>query len=323
MQKQRIYYVDICKIITIFIVAYGHVAQAITSQNVPDIHFFTGPISFHMPLFMFMSGFFVNLNKIRDTNLKETALSKFKHLLVPAFIWYIIKCILTMHLPHLNEAFTSYWFLTSLFLCYLCAAISIKLIKNIYAAFLISYLFILILPYTNFVNLNFMYPFFWFGYIYRSFNIKFSYLKFLFIGFLFSILQCYWKFDYSVYACPINFLSNKIPIYTMVLIAVFRLCIGLIGSVLFIMLFEKLEDYLFQNKYFLLLARYGKYTLGIYVIHLVLIDLLRNVLNLLQVSFMPLEFVSFFSTVLIMFLCLIIISFINKKSFFKRVLLGD
>ena len=106
-------------------------------------------------------------------------------------------------------------------------------------------------------------------------------------------------------------------------IAVFRLCIGLVGSLLFIMLFEKMDIYLSRNRFFILLAKYGKYTLGIYVIHLVIIDLFRGVLNLSQVSFMPLEFVSFSFTVLIMFLCLLIISFINKKDFLKKVLLGD
>ena len=63
--KNRIEWIDLCKIITMLIVCYDHTIQSITPEEALKNSFFVGSISFHMPLFMLLSGYFINLEKIR------------------------------------------------------------------------------------------------------------------------------------------------------------------------------------------------------------------------------------------------------------------
>lgn len=64
---QRLYYPDICKFLAIFFVTCAHSAQAISGQIWTQ--FLGGrslDIAFEMPLFMLMSGWFINIAAIRE-----------------------------------------------------------------------------------------------------------------------------------------------------------------------------------------------------------------------------------------------------------------
>ena len=58
--KKRIEWIDLCKIITMIIVCYDHTIQSIAPDEALKNGFFIGSISFHMPLFMILSGYFIN-----------------------------------------------------------------------------------------------------------------------------------------------------------------------------------------------------------------------------------------------------------------------
>lgn len=78
--------IDIMKGLAIMLVVIGHAIQA----NVPDIDkntVFLYIYSFHMPLFMFLSGY---LAFGRNIDLKR----KFKQLAIPFFCWYVIGYLL-------------------------------------------------------------------------------------------------------------------------------------------------------------------------------------------------------------------------------------
>ena len=126
----RIEWIDLCKMITMLIVCYDHVIQSISFDYALKNNFFVGSISFHMPLFILLSGYFINLDKIRQTSLIKFCLSKFKHLMIPAFTWYLIQCMLFTEMPSIKRAFESYWFLSCLFFCFCILSICSKWIKN-------------------------------------------------------------------------------------------------------------------------------------------------------------------------------------------------
>lgn len=67
------------------IVCYDHTIQSIAPEEALKNNFFVGSISFHMPLFMLLSGYFINLEKIRTNKISFFCFLKFKHLMIPAF----------------------------------------------------------------------------------------------------------------------------------------------------------------------------------------------------------------------------------------------
>ena len=91
--KKRIEWIDLCKIITMIIVCYDHTIQSIAPDEALKNSFFIGTISFHMPLFMILSGYFINPKRMRTDKITTSCFSKFKHLMVPAFSW---QCLITI-----------------------------------------------------------------------------------------------------------------------------------------------------------------------------------------------------------------------------------
>lgn len=129
---ERSEWVDIAKGIGILLVVYGHVQQGLylSGMNVPPSFFYTEKIiySFHMQLFFFLSGFFIERSLSKGTGV--FIWDKVKVLLYPYFLWSLlhggIQVILS---PYTNDKLTvldlvqviykpiaHFWFLQALFL---------------------------------------------------------------------------------------------------------------------------------------------------------------------------------------------------------------
>ena len=179
IKNKRIEYIDFIKGICIFIVVWGH-----TIQNMGDgDEFWLNPVhqficSFHMPIFMLVSGFFFS-NSIGKP-LTSNIIRRFKQLIIPCFGWSLV--LVAIHIGYIladgtipspagivksviMETFTRFWFLRSVFICFTLAIISMKILKKDMVAFIISFLLFLALPDNGRIHLDkFMYPFFWMGY---------------------------------------------------------------------------------------------------------------------------------------------------------------
>lgn len=102
--KQRILSVDFVKFISIFLVVWCHVIEGIDTDGFWQNSVHHVIYSFHMPLFMLLSGYFSysSLNK----NWKEIFVSKFCQLILPTFLFYIIQEFIlyslsfTLHISH-------------------------------------------------------------------------------------------------------------------------------------------------------------------------------------------------------------------------------
>lgn len=136
---QRVAYWDVAKAIAIICVVWGHCLQNMTTDsNYWHTDFISRLIiSFHMPLFMVISGYFAYNSLFRP--IVSTLKKKGIQLILPSISWYFIVSLLAMvfHRDFRAERFSdiittlpySYWFLKSLFACYLITLIGAKLMQ--------------------------------------------------------------------------------------------------------------------------------------------------------------------------------------------------
>lgn len=184
--KDRIVYFDLLKLFAVLLVIVGHVISQYDSRG------YSHPVnvwiySFHMPLFMFMSGLFFRHTLLKK--IKEIIYSKSILLLLPLFTWSIVNLVLnTLLITPIHDwdkavwhYITSFgplhglWYLKCLFIYLITCYLTVKIVKNeFFAAFLTIVLFML-LPDINFSSQ--MIVFFWIGHFYSKTNNRISYKK--------------------------------------------------------------------------------------------------------------------------------------------------
>lgn len=321
--KKRIEWIDLCKIITMSIVCYDHTLQSIAPEEALQNSFFVGSISFHMPLFMLLSGYFINLERIRTDKISNFCSSKFKHLMIPAFSWYLIQCCLFREIPGVKASIESYWFLSCLFFCFCILAFIAKVTTNNLIVFIMACIITYFTPYCYFVKINFLMPFLAIGY---WLNKQDKYLNWRFILpilFIYIVLYQYWAFEDSVYITPIRFynLSSIIPISS---IAIFRFAIAVTGSLSIIYSCILITRYFEDNIIIKKLIHYGKYTLCIYTIHFIFIKFLKGFFDkYLWSNEYTLILFSILISVLIITLTLSIATLLRYNHYTRKFLLGE
>lgn len=283
MHKDRLLYIDLLKAFAIFCVVWGHSIQYLSNNS----SFFEDTIfkfiySFHMPLFMTISGyFFTSSIKLSPSHLIK---KKFYQLLVPCISWTTLYTIVRLNYSnYFNKLIVDFWYLKSLFICYLIAYLSIKLFKKSWIAYPISILLILCTPpIANKYNIHTMYPFFCLGaLIYQNQSTLFRYQKLLISisSICFILLLLFWKGEYTMYTSPFYPIQYH-PLtfnFTKVGIATYRFFIGLSGTIFFFLIFKKLSANFSNNKWIYTLANVGKYTMGIYIVQFYLIESYRSI----------------------------------------------
>ena len=117
--KPREYYFDAVKAIAIILTVLGHCIQWILGDTFGEDGLELFIYSFHMPLFMIISGYFFQSALRRD--FKDLVSSKFFQLLIPAFCWTLIIYPWEYESIHdvLSRIFHEYWFLKALFVSYI------------------------------------------------------------------------------------------------------------------------------------------------------------------------------------------------------------
>lgn len=190
--KQRNVYIDMTRGLAIILVVLGHALQY-TLQNYDENIIFRAIYSFHMPLFMFISGF-VNYGGKKDFSWIKR---RMQALLVPFLIWIFIPFILEQNfnmqdiyvriIEIVKSPDNSNWFIYILFMnccvLYLEENIKIKLkIERDYLLFLGGYFVLFILAYLfkgwfGFGGLFDNYIFFIAGYLFAEYKEIIPYQK--------------------------------------------------------------------------------------------------------------------------------------------------
>ena len=249
MKAKRNVFIDIIKGVAIFLMLWGHCIQYCVSNS--NVDFFENPVfkiiySFHMPLFMLISGylFFYSFSK-RD--LKTLLIHRTQSLLQPivfcsVFNYFVTTVLFDVLSGNFKSAFgggwienlSSLWFLWSVLVSSLVTAIVCKNFKKVYVQSILFFVFIPVVAIFPNTNLNiFMYPYFILGFYFAQYKDKIpvfvSKLKYLSL-FLFPVLMCFFEKKHYIYTTGI-LPNDGYSLTEMLLIDSYRWLVGLVGSV--------------------------------------------------------------------------------------------
>lgn len=273
VQKHRILYWDVIKAFAIFLVVWGHSMQFLTH----DGFVWSSPINsfivtFHMPLFMVVSGYFAT--SILKGDVKSTILSKFRQLLVPSVTTYFTVGIFLLILRRkewlegvvgiLSYCVSSFWYLKALFLFYILSVLFVRLRKKNKYSVLFFFLLLFLPPFIlDYVHAISTLPYFLIGlwirhlgglfWKYKKRVLLISVLIYSLFVFLFNIQ------NYNMYTNPFGW---EIELFGRFVV---RTIIGISGSLVALILIKAICD---RNKGGLWekqIAKVGTYTLGIYI----------------------------------------------------------
>lgn len=250
-QQTRYLYLDIVKGVAIFLMLWGHCIQYCALN---DFDFFENPVfnfiySFHMPLFMLVSGYLFAFScKKRD--LRTLVVHKVQGLLQPIVFCTMINYFLTniiarRHIENLLDAkwmseIRSLWFLWSVLAASLIIGFAYKVPKRRITQLIIAFfglLFVCLLPNPD-MNM-FMYPYFIIGFIFACVKdripIFFNKLKYLSLGCFPVLLLFFKKKDYKYIT---GIMNNDYDLYSLIVNNLYQWAVGLVGSVFVLVLLE-------------------------------------------------------------------------------------
>lgn len=283
VEHERIKYIDAIKGFTIILVVLGHSIQT----NIPNFDanlIFKVIYSFHMALFMFVSGYLTKFDF--DFDFAAFIKKKFNILVIPFICWYLLGYLILWMKGQIIPLYTyiyqlikspdhGLWFLWVLFLCNIVLAVSVKLSKNLkWVAFLIILIF-LNLFHWGFFALNFLqwfYTFFLAGYLVR-WCINGTYKQFTSLAvtsfFLYPILYLGWhRIDNPNLVQKLKEIIPSHKIFIYVINAIYGRLISFTAITFIFFIFYKLDKSKFNNsKLYNWLCWLGMYTFDIYVIH--------------------------------------------------------
>ena len=328
--RTRLPYFDVLKLFAIFLVLWGHCIQYFLSSQYSDEPVYRYIYSFHMPLFMMISGYFsASSMKLRFT---ELITKKSRQLLLPCVSWAIIFTIIASTRTNSLSinTFTSsliygFWFLKSCFICYIIAycGYNCKLRKPIW---IVITLFISqLIPYYQ---VPLMFPAFLIGLELKS-SAKFTRTiqHFYFIPIvLFIVLLCFW--DETFWQKPsLRTALTNMDIYSIAEFSykhLYRIIIGITGGLTFIVLFQKTFGLNIKSKLLQTCSSWGQYTLGIYILQSFILEtFLARYLNFDNLNFFLFNFiVSPLISVIILIICVYIIKLIYKSRIGAFLLFG-
>ncbi|HII2583681.1 TPA: acyltransferase family protein [Escherichia coli] len=330
MREQRNLLVDCIKGGAIFLVVLGHCIQFMgpSSYNFFDNFIFKSIYSFHMPLFMAVSGYLFSVT-IKKRNMCENIINKFHKLIIPAISWTILISLLfngSVSVQDIKyQLISGLWFITTLFIistvAYTIFSISHKNFILLYALFCIAILFAP--DGYNIKMIKFLAPFFGLGmlfdYILKVTKPLQGNLTFLTILFIWVYLVINWKESYYIYTSGMSMDINNWQEQS--INNIYRFISGLIGIYIAVFVFYMIsKNTLLLNSLSLL----GKHTLSIYIIQTFIFYWISklDVINVYSNEYTySLVIAPLFSIVIIAF-CILISIILQKVHLANIILLG-
>ena len=292
--RKRDSYFDVVKGITILLVVVGHTIQygnGVSFFQENEFYHnsaFKVIYSFHMPLFMLVSGYFFYFSN-KKYRVNELIKSKLQTILIPIVSFSFLYFLLTKFnitdsilLSFRRFAWTLlsvkiYWFLWAL----LSISIVLKLIlslKNRYLIVGVCLILFAALPLLIDDNFGlylffFIYPYFLLGYLANKFN-AYAYLKnnryavFLVSICCYLVLMLFYTESSFIYTTKLSLFQNGSFSFSQLVIDLYRWGVGFVGCVAILSLISILMQY----SVFLvdILSRVGVFSLGIYCFQIIL-----------------------------------------------------
>ena len=285
--KRRNEFIDFLRGGAILLVLWGHCLQGCNADsfNIFQNWMFRIIYSFHMPLFMLISGYlFWNS---RNKTLKDIIIRRIVTIGIPFLVWntllYFRKVVILREelsaIKYLQCIRYGIWFLQSIFIITIEVAIIIKLAERINGKVLVFRNFFLICAAVGnlFIDeiigvhtANLFVPFA-VGYLYaeRKFDDKWKInsnkLFLVSSSIVYIILFLFykeWSFDYI---SGVNPMTSEYKPYIQMGINIYRWLIGIVGSIAFTEIMQLLYAKYMNLKFVKFVNRIGKETLQIYV----------------------------------------------------------
>lgn len=298
--------------------------------------------SFHMPLFMMVSGYFAR--SVFKSRFIEIICKKARQLLLPSISTYFIVGILLIFLRHqefnkglislLGYCCTSYWFLKALFVFYIITTAFILLWRWKRMAGIIWLTGILMIPaeYLDYVHCISTFPYFLTGLlIYKYEKIFVCNQKVITVSsvIIYSVLISLYRIpDYNMYNHLFGWNANALGIYAV------RTLIGISGGMTAIMLMRCLFKHRKETRIMKCLSEIGTCTLGIYVFHRMIVIFINyfglviiNKLNIFEGTSLDVWFYNYViclvSAIGMLAVSYFIIQIVRKNKYLKLILLGE
>ncbi|PKM93726.1 MAG: hypothetical protein CVU84_14180 [Firmicutes bacterium HGW-Firmicutes-1] len=340
--ENRDIFIDYLKGLAIFLVVWGHTIQFALDSS---IDFFLNPVfiviySFHMPLFMFVSGYLF-MYSIKNRDIKTLIKSKFFQLIIPIITWSFVyktlyfvvnyyrsngislyQQVMEYLIGYLKDLPEEFWYLWVVFYCTIIVSIIQRYFKDKLIAYFAIFAILLILP-DNYILLllKFMYPYFVAGYLFHKNKGKeLSCIKDIkpLAMLAFPILLFFWKKDFYVYTTG---MSLYVGVFRYrVFIILYRYLTGFVGVVFVMEVVKTSLKYLTIKG----VTYIGKYTLGIYIIQYyltyrlyVLPDFIADNQIIYNMVFTPVI------SIVIIIISLIAIKILQKTRITNRLFLGS
>lgn len=327
---------DGIKLFAIFLVVYGHCILHLQnhSYDIKENILYRLVASFHMPLFMAVSGYFGS--KIFNLKFYDLFRKKWNRLIVPSISFGILFSFSWCYLVdgggnYVGTFIRCYWFLKSAFCCSILYWVCRK-IPNL----TLGLIFTLVISQFVFAyKVNEMYPAFLVGaFLYTHKNYLEKYSLSIFFTCLISYLILFSFDDYEMFSYPVLRLhqylfSTGIGLYLSV--QVYFIALGITGTLTVISLFIGAER-IFNNKksshkakiaeY---MSRWGSETLGIYLIQAILLEhCLMRTLNFANISWELFNLIiAPIVAIIVIIMCLVIINWMKKVKFLRLYFLGE
>ena len=324
---KRIIWLDLLKALAIFFVIWGHVIHH-CGLSIHDYTSVCGWIySFHMPLFMTLSGF-VSVKLLYG---EGSIIRKFNQLIVPCIVLYLF-CLLIGHREN-------FWYLKSLFVCYVLIYyyVIIKCRYKLPIAIItciLAFPVVCRVPIVSSWKIDFMLPFFVLGLILsknknRIENNLFTLLLIAVTTFI--ILWIFWQPSYVWYeSLPTWFRygalishENSVVNISCIYPVIYRYIIGTAGSLSFILSLWYVFRRIRNNEFLTKVSGWGGYSLHIYILQSFLVQS-----DIIPISFPSKNLWIFYGiytliySIIIFFLCLLLAKFLSKNKYINRFIFG-
>lgn len=326
VKKERNNYIDFVKGLLMILVIAGHAIQYILSENEEERYFnnilFKIIYTFHMPLFIAVSGYFT-FYSLQKASIVSFIKNRIKYLLIPMIVWCIFISISNFIFSDYKSVFLlgksfiaafifQYWFLWAILFYSVLFAFIFKIKQDNWKTLIIVLLLFTFIPNINFYPINVIFgftSFFTLGYLIAKYNL-FKYSGYLMKTFyslliLYIIGVIFWTHNTYIYNTPGDLYSSYIDLY--------RTVVGIVGCVVFMIIFYKLHNIIQRYRLTSLIEKTGTNSLSIYLIQGLIYFIIALILERVNLSF-EIRLIVALAIVISSIYWNYLISFIEKKS---------
>lgn len=341
----RSIFLDIVKGFSIFCVIFGHCIQygsgnyVLRSELFFDNVIFKVIYSFHMPLFMLVSGYLFAYS-VEKRTWAELLRNRVNSLLIPIFTWSVIPLVVKtteqaasnqmigfMYIlnTYITTTISNLWFLWAVFWCSTAVIFVRQCFNDSKWVYFGGWLLTFIIPDVFGLHLyKFMYPFFIAGYLYNKeggiSKLKTIYennVVLLLMAVVYAVLLLFYNRDAYIYTTGYSLLCET-PLKQLG-IDLYRCCIGFIGSAFVLLMIYRFFP-VFNGAVKRTIGYLGANTLGIYIISNYLFSYVvaRVTSNLPQINYA----ITVIEAVVVLTVSLSITSGLKKCKLLNQLLFG-